>query len=199
MKALVGLGHLIGQIASSSQNPSEAEASVWEAMRHVRTMPGTMHTHYDFSLGDGIGMGVMYIAFGLLNVLVGRLMARHELSVPRSVLVLNTAVAWASFVIGALFFPGSPGRDIAVRGALFLIGDRVRPERDARRRLGAVRGTEASSEFRWASRDQEVVCHESFHLVVPESAKGELPRVHLVTKMRVNFYTKTCRASQGLC
>ena len=107
--AFIGFAHLLAFGMGRVADAPLGQRMVWAQMERLKVpSPGIEHTLADFYVGNGYGIGVAYLAMGVLGALFERALRRHGFGVPRSAALVSTVATLVSLVIAVLYFPLPP-------------------------------------------------------------------------------------------
>jgi hypothetical protein len=109
LHVVVGTGHLgLAHFPFVLHTASGGEALVLEAMKTLRPMPGTMHSLYDFYVGNSFSAGVLHVALGALCLVAGQATRRATGNLPLGMVVVAVIASWVSVLNALLHFPPPP-------------------------------------------------------------------------------------------
>jgi hypothetical protein len=104
LMVLISIGHSVGAYLSYLQSSGPLSTNLKEIFPSGKVG----HNLFEYYVGDSIGMGLMYLAYGVLNLLVARAFRARKLAVPRPVILVSVWMTLFGLILALIFFPLAP-------------------------------------------------------------------------------------------
>ena len=104
----VAIIHIIAFFLAMRQRWSNLELAIWNGMTQIRFIPGSSRSLYDFYVGDGYGIAVIYLALAIVNLILLKFFKRAHLPFPNSIILVNAITSWIIFGMTVAWFPLPP-------------------------------------------------------------------------------------------
>ena len=105
----IAIGHTVGFIRMMTKDQGLIGSAVWGMMQKYQPMEGaSKHSLYDFYIGDSLSVGLSYLTFGVLGVLIARHFKAQNQPIPRPFAAVATMSSLAALGLALWFFPVPP-------------------------------------------------------------------------------------------